>query len=221
MTAVCLAQCQSGNFYLALFKDSSKEIKKVKISEQFGLYSLTTTIPSNIEALVFRFSSWATSCNAKILAAKLEIGDHQTLAHQETDGSWVLNDSPPNKALELLKCQRFFYYIGLEAVKYSIVGMGIANSSFVTIPVKFSSTMRAWPSLIYDGNFSLLENANVNVKLDVTRMDLGINSSTPSIGNIAVYAEGIKPGSVYTLNRSGDSAASLSINSAQHQIWPW
>ncbi|MDE7262275.1 MAG: hypothetical protein K2N78_09505 [Oscillospiraceae bacterium] len=31
----------------------------------------------------------------------------QTLAHQDADGNWVLNDPPPNKALELAKCQRY------------------------------------------------------------------------------------------------------------------
>ena len=42
------------------------------------------------------------------VAAKLELGSQQTLAHQDADGNWVLNDPPPNKALELAKCQRYF-----------------------------------------------------------------------------------------------------------------
>ena len=42
-----------------------------------------------------------------VQAAKLELGPVQTLAHQDADGSWVLNDPPPNKALELAKCQRY------------------------------------------------------------------------------------------------------------------
>lgn len=41
------------------------------------------------------------------IAAKLELGPVQTLAHQNADGNWVLNDPPPNKALELAKCQRY------------------------------------------------------------------------------------------------------------------
>ena len=43
-----------------------------------------------------------------IQAAKLELGDRQTLAHQDTSGKWVLNDPPPNKQQELAKCQRYF-----------------------------------------------------------------------------------------------------------------
>lgn len=43
-----------------------------------------------------------------IRAAKLELGPIQTLAHQDTDGTWVLNDPSPDFTLELLKCQRYF-----------------------------------------------------------------------------------------------------------------
>lgn len=43
-----------------------------------------------------------TSLN--IIAIKLELGDTQTLAHQE-NGVWVLNDPPPNYDMEMLKCQ--------------------------------------------------------------------------------------------------------------------
>lgn len=39
----------------------------------------------------------------KIEAAKLELGDRQTLAHQDADDNWVLNDPPPDKLIELIK----------------------------------------------------------------------------------------------------------------------
>lgn len=42
-----------------------------------------------------------------VKAAKLELGQNQTLAHQDTTGNWVLNDPPPNKRLELFKCQAY------------------------------------------------------------------------------------------------------------------
>lgn len=37
-------------------------------------------------------------------AVKLELGEHQTLAHQDSDENWVLNDPPPDKNMELIKC---------------------------------------------------------------------------------------------------------------------
>ena len=40
----------------------------------------------------------------KLYAAKLELGTVQTLAHQDENGNWVLNDPPPDKGMELLRC---------------------------------------------------------------------------------------------------------------------
>lgn len=60
------------------------------------------------------FAIMATSENATIdiYAVKLELGPVQTLAHKEGD-KWVLNDPPPNKALELAKCQRYFQRLNI------------------------------------------------------------------------------------------------------------
>lgn len=52
-----------------------------------------------------------------IVAIKLELGPVQTLAHQDEDGNWVLNDPPPNKALELVKCQRYFQVFATESLR--------------------------------------------------------------------------------------------------------
>lgn len=43
-----------------------------------------------------------------LVAAKLELSDRQTLAHQDEYGDWVLNDPPPNFQQELAKCQRYY-----------------------------------------------------------------------------------------------------------------
>ena len=45
--------------------------------------------------------------NPTIVAAKLELGDRQTLAHKEGN-AWVLNEIP-DYGLELLKCQRYYW----------------------------------------------------------------------------------------------------------------
>lgn len=50
------------------------------------------------------------------VAAKLELGSQQTLAHKEGD-AWVLNDPPPNPAVELAKCQRYFQVFATEALR--------------------------------------------------------------------------------------------------------
>ena len=39
-----------------------------------------------------------------IAALKLERGSVQTIAIQDADGNWVINDAPPDKHMEMLKC---------------------------------------------------------------------------------------------------------------------
>ena len=56
---------------------------------------------------LYLYSAAELSC-VKVFAAKLELGSQQTLAHQDAAGNWVLNDPPPDKTLEMLKCQRYY-----------------------------------------------------------------------------------------------------------------
>lgn len=78
-------------------------------------------------------------------AAKLELGSVQTLAHQDPDGKWILNDAPPNKALELAKCQR--YYIP-EKAEWTVGGNVPGSGLILTIP----SVLRTTPALAGMGN---------------------------------------------------------------------
>lgn len=76
-----------------------------------------------------------------VKAAKLELGPIQTLAHQDASGNWVLNDPPPNKALELAKCQKFLYKFHGELFS----GVGINNRSWLTF--MFPTEMRITPTI--------------------------------------------------------------------------
>ena len=64
-----------------------------------------------------------TASGECLIAAKLEISDYQTLAHQESDGSWMLNDSPPNKDTEETRCKRYYIHSLL------VGGVGMADTS--------------------------------------------------------------------------------------------
>lgn len=46
-----------------------------------------------------------------IYAIKLELGNEQTLCYTSDGAKWEFLDSPPNKATELVKCQRWMYVI--------------------------------------------------------------------------------------------------------------
>ena len=78
----------------------------------------------------------------KIVAVKLELGSMQTLARQDASGKWVLRAPPPDPALELAKCQRY-YYRG-KGWHY-LLKNGSTNSQTVTID--FPVTMRATPEI--------------------------------------------------------------------------
>lgn len=85
------------------------------VSGNYDVEPLTIQLGKNVvdQHIGFRIISLApNSPEVTVMAAKLELGTEQTLAHQDVDGNWVLNDPPPNKALELMKCQR--YYLGLK-----------------------------------------------------------------------------------------------------------
>ena len=111
------------------------------------LYSVTMTPKSNITSLRCGFQGRNSAGSVKILAVKLELGDQQTLAHQDASGSWVLNDPPPNKAQELLKCMR--YQIAFDWYQENFVaGYGETTSTttanaFLPIP----TLMRTNPTI--------------------------------------------------------------------------
>ena len=109
------------------------------IDKDIGRKFSTTT--GNFGSLYFEFRygnygvvfSLDVGQSHKWLAAKLELGSQQTLAYLDEEGKWQLNDPPPDKALELAKCQYYLYPItNNETLRASAVFDGQAR---FTIPV--------------------------------------------------------------------------------------
>lgn len=76
-------------------------------------------------------------------AAKLELGDTQTLAHQDAEGNWELSDAPPNFGEELAKCQRYQMVFNIiERIPYSYM-----NPNKIDFFVPTPATLRATPTL--------------------------------------------------------------------------
>ena len=110
--------------------------------------------------------------SAKIVAVKLELGPVQTLAHQDKDGNWALNDPPPNKALELEKCQKYAIAMDGAEVRASRVTANAVRAFFPT-----PHSLRANPA-ITKGAFQVksLSSGNMmtNAKWTVMAFETGI-----------------------------------------------
>ena len=91
-----------------------------------------------------RFLTGTFFYEAPIKAVKLELGSQQTLAHQDEDGNWVLNEIPDYGA-ELAKCQRYAYVLDGSPYNTQFVFDQANNRLIGNIP--FPATMRTAPSV--------------------------------------------------------------------------
>lgn len=147
-----------------------------------------------------------TASNVLIKAAKLELGSVQTLAH--LDGStWVLNDPPPNKALELAKCQRYFIRMKESANRTygGTLGSNFAYTSarifeHILLPV----TLRANPTITVSGQLQL---QHISTRIDVDSAEFYRRSPNGITLDCRVPDGLLVPGDVYELN-FGNSAGS-------------
>lgn len=118
-----------------------------------------------------------TTDPVNITAAKLELGPVQTLVHKEGD-TWVLNDPPPNKALELLKCQRYFAVLGSE---YWLSPQG----SHSRLTVQFPVIMRANPAVTFDTLYNAVRPDIVVAKPDAVHFGSSDNNPKGVVNIIA------------------------------------
>lgn len=102
--------------------------------------SITTTSPTPIP----------------LLAVKLELGDTQTLAHQDADGNWVINEIP-DYGEQLARCQRYYQNVGVYS---GAISCWSNTSSSASISVPLSVPMRAQPSLTITNITALASNTS-------------------------------------------------------------
>lgn len=176
-------------------------------SESYTLVSVTfvwnVTHPDGyVNALLW--SDGSNPADFYVKAVKLELGPVQTLAHQE-NGAWVLNDPPPNLALELAKCQRYYFEANNLGLGYPHVAIAIAKSATVAdCIIEVPVSMRVIPAVIYSGNWRLFDSSNSTV-IAVSNIGLwvsAINTCTSKIG-LEIISTGLTPGRVYWLSGNG------------------
>lgn len=91
--------------------------------------------------------------SVKPVAAKLERGSNQTLAHLKSDGMWELLPQPNNKPGDLLReCQRYLMVFG-ENTGYTPLGIGQARSdSAIVATIPIPCKMRTKPAATLSEN---------------------------------------------------------------------
>ena len=92
-----------------------------------------------------------TGTGQTFVAAKLELGSQQTLAHQDADGNWVLNEIP-DYGEQLRRCQRYFWrsWTGERNTQNSILGVVFGNNHRIT-GFDYPVEMRTKPSITVYG----------------------------------------------------------------------
>lgn len=172
-----------GNVFFSQSIESFSNYTGKKLTASFlfsdGLLSTTINIPIDIPTIntrlkivsfgFFVIELWYTAQNKALLlqtntkniteltliAAKLELGPVQTLAHQDADGNWVLNDPPPNFQQELAKCQRYYWKsksIGnYHSAIFTYYGGELGSYILLTPVVNNPVTMRAMPTFKING----------------------------------------------------------------------
>lgn len=145
-----------------------------------GRIELEVWIMPDRKSILFQFTLAETeNATEEILALKNELGPISTLAHKDAAGNWVLNDPPPDPALELLKCQRYLQRMTFYAPITARFGNTVIAVMDLQIPMRTNPTILNPEVLgIYDygGNYiggtintfyTTVQNGLFSVSLDV------------------------------------------------------
>ncbi len=149
-----------------------------------------------------------TETDVSVVAAKMELGNIQTLAHKEGD-TWVLNEMP-NYAEELLKCQRYQVVLG-GVHTHSVFGIGFNNTAVqARVLSSLGVPLRAAPTISTVGTFELTSIEDNTLK-DVTNITFG--SITQNAVFLLVESSGLQTGSLVTLRpKNGDTTAKIILD---------
>lgn len=143
-----------------------------------------------------------------LVACKLELGSEQTLAHKEGD-TWVLNDPPPDPALELAKCQRYQVELNRFGVGASYIGMAMAYSdgvAYAEIPLPV--TLCKTPTVTMTGKWTLMKFPNDSHAITTVRGDM----LSANMVSFFIGSSGLTPGDTYILYPDNDKTARMFVD---------
>ena len=118
-----------------------------------GLFSVTVNVPSSLTnsyltSIICAGNPSTNGARFKVAAAKLELGTQQTLAHQDADGVWQLNEIP-NYWEQLAMCMRTLEYTVWQS---SYGRANNTNDIFACISYFFKEVKRVTPAITVNTN---------------------------------------------------------------------
>ena len=108
-----------------------------QVTTDWTLYTCSGIVPEGTTGIfpnIIIMLPTAETDYCYIKAAKLELGDHQTLAHKDDSGNWVLNEIP-DYGEQLAKCKRYFERVKATANNMSL-GMGSGTATDLYVPIQ-------------------------------------------------------------------------------------
>lgn len=197
------------------FRGSHSKHVELVLDNQIHLASYTwTAICGTGDAYLRELMTIGTSnATVQLYAAKAELGSIQTLAHQDANGNWVLNDPPPNKTLERLKCQRYFLRLPGEEAPYTLIGHGKASSnSQLDLQLNTPVPMRVTPTVRMTGNWVAV-GAGGYEAFSAENMDISMSSSGATETCIIISGfSNLNPRHVYTIQRNNDPHGNIEFD---------
>lgn len=180
-----------------------------------GLFSRTLTVNptsvSNYSHLNFGLMVYSNaSVSMTIVAAKMEFGNTQTLAHYDaTAGEWVLNEISSYQE-QLARCQRHLYVMNTYGTAYAPFGSarttaGTTATALCQLPV----IMRTLPALTTSGSFEVVRSTSNG---SVSASDFVIDttgSSTDAVTVTMTLASSVTSNQPGILRAANDTSARL------------
>lgn len=160
--------------------------------------------------LIPRIIFYKTTTTVSLVAAKLELGSQQTLAHKDASGNWVLNDPPPDKTLEMLKCQRYQVCVRSKQA-YSMFGFAYGFTESIAVAfVPVPCNLRANPTLSTNGEFELYNLSASNVTISNIRIDQWSTNGVRLLAEVASPV--LTPGAIYQIRAKNHATAYILVD---------
>ena len=166
------------------------DLAQTESKDASGILSVTfSTDKSN--KVNFGFTG-STDNSAIIIAIKLELGDTQTLAHQDSSGNWILNEIP-DFGEQLRRCQRFFQRHEINVNAFIPAAMYGAELMLAHFFIPFLAKMRTVPTATVQNNGRFVTATGSVIFLNTTPQ-LDTRGSTEDFAAMTVQFDALSAG---------------------------